>query len=361
MQLYDEYLNKFYEVSKSGFEETLSPRAGEPLAIFSANNKFYSFPDVKHFQKFYKKQSETKSLSVFQIGNYHIVFFEDNKVVHNIYEQYGTEPFPYQVLFLDYLKRNSFNEPSILVEFLDGGRIVRVITVIPGESVSVETSSMESPVVFQNFIREKIGKIKKAAGKEVKLFVLGKGGLKLLPDAAVLVFEDLFLSDVSAYVFEEPDFKIKTQKKRDLRNAAGIFAASFLILIFAVFVYNGFKGKTETFNFEGKSNIRQIQKLKTELKIETGKRFLYELYKQPDYVNEIISLLKKFPSGAYVKKISVKGGSLTIIGYSNESYRDYVRVFNILKTRLKGYKIEPLMNSNGIFRFAIYRGINEEN
>ncbi len=357
MQLYDGYLNKFYSVSANGFTEIKSAVSGEPLAVLSETikNKSYSFSNSRLFRKFYKKYSKTRSLSVFQNENDYVIFSENNKAIQNIYEQYGVEPFPYQIFFLQFLKISGIKDPAILVEFLDNGKVVRVTAVIPQTSISVETASLESPVIFQNFIREKIGKIKKTGTTQAKLFVLGKGGQSILPDASVLSFDDLFVLDVSPYVFEEPIFKIKTQKSRELKSATGIFITSLLILIFSIFVYNGFKTKTEVYRSKALNNVYTVRNLKNELKTETGKRFLYKLDKQPRYARRITSLLKLFPDGAYVKKVSVSKGSLTIYGYTVKSYRDFATVFNMLKNRLsgKGYTIKPLVNSNADFRFVI--------
>lgn len=361
MQLYDGYLNKFYDISKSGFKEIDSAKTGEPLAVLSETikNKSYSFSDSRHFRKFYKKYSKTRSLSVFQNENDYVIFSENNKAIQNIYEQYGAPPFPYQIFFLQFLKISGIKDPAILVEFLDNGKVVRVTTV--QTSISVETASLESPVIFQNFIREKIGKIKKTGQAQAKLFVLGKGGQSILPDASVLSFDDLFVLDVSPYVFEEPIFKIKTQKSRELKSATGIFITSLLILIFSIFVYNGFKTKTEVYRSKALNDTYTERNLKNELKTETGKRFLYKLDKQQKYARRITSLLELFPTGAYVKEINVSGGSLRVSGYTEKSYRDFVRVFNILKSRLsaKGYDIEPLANSKADFRFVI-RGNSEK-
>ncbi|MDA8299744.1 MAG: hypothetical protein M0Z57_07085 [Deltaproteobacteria bacterium] len=362
IQLFDGYLNKFYDIAANGFTEIKSAVSGEPLAVLSETikNKSYSFSDSKRFRKFYKKYSKTRSLSVFQNKNDYVIFSENNKAIQNIYEQYGVEPFPYQIFFLQFLKTSGIKEPAILIEFLDNGRIGRVTTAFPQTSISVETAGLESPVMFQNFIREKIGRIKKTASAGVKLFVLGKGGQALLPDASVLGFDDLFNLDVSSYVFEEPIFKIKTQKSRELKSAAGIFITSLLILIFSIFVYNGFKTKTEVYLTKAQNNAAMIQKLKTKLRIASGKRFLYELNKSPDYAAEITKLLKLFPQGAYVKKISLKGNYISLTGYTDKSYREFVRVFNILKSRLRGYVIFPVVNSKANFRFII-RGKVEKN
>ncbi|MDA8273565.1 MAG: hypothetical protein M0Z72_07530 [Deltaproteobacteria bacterium] len=361
MQLYDGYLNKFYDISANGFTEIKSAVSGEPLAVLSETikNKFYSFSDLKHFQKFYKKYSKIRSLSVFQNESDYIIFSENNKAVQNIYEQYGVAPFPYQIFFLQFLKTSGIKEPAILIEFLAQGQVVRVTTVFPQSSITVETASLESPVIFQNFIREKIGKLKKAG--DVKLFVLGKAGQSILPDASVLSFDDLFSLNVSSYIFEEPAFKIRTQKSRELRGTAASFITSILILSFSIFVYNGFKTKTEVYRSKALNNNYAIQELKNRLKSETGKMFLYKLARQPRYTRMLAGLLELFPAGAYVKEINISAGSLKVTGYTKKSYRDFVRVFNTLKSRLagKGYKITPLAASNADFRFVI-RGNNEK-
>ena len=357
MQLYDGYVNKFYDISKSGFKEIDSAKTGEPLAVLSETikNKSYSFSDSKHFRKFYKKYSKTRSLSVFQNKNDYVIFSENNKAIQNIYEQYGVEPFPYQIFFLQFLKISNVKEPAILIEFLDNGKVVRVTTVLPKTSISVETAALESPVIFQNFIREKTGKIKKTVTEQAKLFVLGKGGQSILPDASVLSFDDLFVLDVSPYVFEEPVFKIKTQKERELKSTAGIFITSLLILVFSIFTYTGFKTKTQNYRSKALNNTVAVRNLKNALQSETGKRFLYELDKEPRYAYAITSLLKLFPKWAYVKEINASGGSIRVSGYTEKSYRDFVRVFNILKSRLagKGYGIEPQTDTNADFRFVI--------
>ena len=357
IQLYDGYLNKFIQISPEGLKELKSPREGEPLAIVSEElqNKPYSFASNKEFQKFYKKYSKTRSLSVFQFDTNYVVFLMDNKSVHNIYGQFGTEPFPYQVFFLSYLKNNGVKDPAVLIEATGTGNALRVTTVNFKTGVQAEVASYETPIMFQNNLRDKEDEIRKKGFQNVKFFALGKAVQALAPQAVVLSWDDLFVLDPSIYVFEEPVLKIRSQKAGDFRSGLGIFAISLLLAVFSIFVFNALKNKTAAYNFAGVKLVSSAKILSLKLKVETGKRFLYILNKEPRYSQVIGGLLRIFPAGAYVKKISVIKGELTIIGYTGKSYRGFVRVFNSFNKRLAltGYKIAPLASPKADFRFII--------
>ena len=361
IQLFDGYLNKFIQISPEGLKELKSPQSGTPLAIVSEElqNKAYSFASVKEFQRFYKKYSRTRSLSVFQNGMEYTVFSMDNKSVQNIYAQYGTAPFPYAVFFLNFLKKHEIKEAAVLSEVINGQ--ARVTTAVPKIGVSTEIASPQTPVMFQNFMRDKSNELRKKGFESAKFFVLGKSAQTLVPNAAVLSFEDLYTQDIGFYAFEEPVLKIKSRKNRELASASVMFAAALLLSVFSIFVFNGLKSKTAGYYLEGRQNIAAAASLRLKLKMETGKRFLYTLNKEPRYAGVISGLLRLFPKGAYVKKISVKPGSLTLVGYTGKSYRGFIDVFNTLTKRLSrtGYTISPLANAKAGFRFVI-RGIPHE-
>lgn len=362
IQLFDGYLNKFIQISPEGLKELKSPQAGTPLAIVSEElqNKAYSFGSVKEFQKFYKKYSRTRSLSVFQNGAEYTVFTMDNRSVQNIYAQFGTAPMPYAVFFLNFLKKNGVKEAAVLSEVINGQ--ARVTTAVPKTGVKAEIASYGTPVMFQNFMRDKANELKKKGFESVKFFVLGKPAQALVPNASVLGFDDLFLlEDAGLYVFEEPVLKIKSRKNRELVSGAGLFAAAGLLFVFSLFVFNGLKTKTAAYYLKAGQNNAAAAALRLKLKTETGKRFLYILNKEPRYAGVISSLLRLFPKGAYVKKIGIAKGSLTITGYTGKSYRGFIRVFNTLSTRLSGtgYTVSPLASAKAGFRFII-KGVPHE-
>lgn len=363
IQLFDGYLNKFIQISPEGLKELKSPITGIPLAVVSEElqNKAYSFASTKEFQKFYKKYSKTRLLSIFQNGTEYTVFSMDNKSVQNIYAQFGTAPMPYAVFFLNFLKKRGIKEPAVLSEVINGQ--ARVTTVTPKLGVSTEIASYQTPVMFQNFMRDKANDLKKKGFPDVKFFVLGKPAQALVPNAAVLGFDDLFLlEDAGLYVFEEPVLKIKSRKNRDLASGAGLFAAAVLLLILSLFVFNELKTKTTTFFLKGRQNNAAVAALRLKLKKEEGKRFLYILNKAPRYAPVITSLLSAFPAGAYVNKITIAGRNITLIGYTGKSYRGFIKVFNTLLFRLSGtgYTVSPLASEKAGFRFVI-KGVLHEN
>ena len=363
IQLFDGYLNKFIQISPEGLKELKSPESGMPLAVVSEElqNKAYSFASVKEFQNFYKKYSKTRSLSVFQTSTEYTVFSMDNKSIQNIYAQFGTAPMPYAVFFLNFLKKNGIKEAAVLVEVISGQ--ARVTTVEPKTGVKAEIASYQTPIVFQNFMRDKTDKLRKKGFESVKFFVLGKPAQALVPNAAVVGFEDLFLlEDEGLYVFEEPDLKIKSRKNRELVSGAGLFAAAALLLVLSLFVFNELKTKTTAYYSIGRQNITAAAALRLELKTETGKRFLYILNKEPRYAGAISSLLSLFPAGAYVKKISISKRDLTLTGYTRKSYRGFIKVFNTLLFRLSGmgYTVSPLASGKADFRFVIKGVLRED-
>ena len=355
IQLFDGYLNKFIQISPEGLKELKSPQAGTPLAIVSEElkNKAYSFASAKEFQKFYKKYSKNRSLSVFQSGGDYAVFTMDNKSVQNIYAQYGTPPFPYAVFFLNFLKKNGIKEPAVLTEIAGGS--VRVTTAVPKSGVLIEIASPQTPVMFQNFMRDKANELRKKGFESVKFFAFSGSAGALIPNAEVISFEDLFTQDIGFYTFEEPVLKIKSRKNREFASMSIIFASAILLSVFSIFVFNGLRSKTAKYNLEGRRLLKASKVLRFRLKTETGKRFLYILNKEPRYAGVISSLLRLFPKGAYVKKISVKPGSLTLVGHAGKSYRGFTRAFNTLIKRLSrtGYAVSPLASGKADFRFVI--------
>ena len=362
IQLFDGYLNKFIEISSEENIEIESPIERNPLFIVSEDliNKSYSFNSNKDFQKFYNKYSKTRSLSVFQNKNEYIIFSMDNKSIQNIYAQFNTPPVPYAIFFLNFLKKNKIKDAACLIEIINNQ--ARVITVEPNIGLSIEISSYQSPVMFQNFMRDKLNNLKKKNFNDVKFFIVNKSIQTVIPQSTLLSFDDLFLlEDISSYVFEEPVLKIKHRKNRELTSGIGLLFTSVLLSLLSIFVFNTLKNKTSIFYTKTKQNNLSISKLKSKLKEEEGKRFLYILNNKPKYSIIIDSILSIFPKGAYVKKINISNNHITVIGYTNKSYRSFVRIFNSLSNKLYGtmYNISPIASNDADFRFIIKGVIHE--
>ena len=363
MQLFDGYLNKFIQISPEETIEIEKPIEKIPLAILSEDivNKSYSFNSVNEFQKFYKKYSKTKSLSVFQNENEYTVFSINNKSVQNIYAEFNSPPIPYAIFFLNFLKKNKIKDSACLIEIINNQ--ARVITVEPNIGVSVEISSYQSKVIFQNFMRDKINNIKKKNSNDVKIFIFDKSIQEIMPESTLLFFDDLFLlEDINSYVFEEPFLKIKNRKNKELISSISLLSTSVLLLVLSLFLFNKLKNKTSNFYLKTKENNISISKLKFKLREEEGKRYLYILNNNLKYSIIIDSILSIFPKGAYINKINILNNNITIIGYTNKSYRNFVKIFNSLSNKLYGtmYTISPIVSNNADFRFIINGELHED-
>jgi hypothetical protein len=358
MQFFDGYANKFYELSGETLKEAEAPVRGEPLAVLLETTKIKTFRFAKKsvFQKFIKQYAKTRAVSVFESGEYYVVFSEGFKVIQAIYEQFSVNPFPYQVFFLNYLRKKKTDGTSIFIEIAE--RSVRITTVTEYMNVSSEIANIQS---VSGLIQSKVSGLQKQGFKKINFFGLSKEVQVLVPESETLSYSELFdhgSADIDEFIYEEPKEKIKEEQIRDFKFNIALVSTAFLLFIFSFIVFKTLKARIISYNRNRLALNALNTTLDKKLKLETGKRFVYILRKQPRYAYRLKNLLGLFPNGAHVKQLTVSRGGISLLGSYKGGYRNFVLIFDTLETRLKGsgYRIKVLSTGKAKLYFYISGG-----
>ncbi len=346
--IYDSYIDRFEGLNDMGSLVNYdSPAAQSFLAFLSRDIKIkpYRFK-AGDYQKFIKKFSERRSVSVWKAEDAYIVFYLENTIIQDIYNSYNSYPFPYQVLFLKYLKSiNHTASTNIFLERIED-KAVRMTIITEKKDIATDITNIQS---FKNQIDEMINSLNKKGFAKINFFVLDKtliGFLDAEREPALISYSDIFamFEDLDPYIFREPKENIKKRiKEKNLKDTL-LIAVSALMLVFSFVVFKNINDKLS--NFSSKINTAQAKDdfLFNKLKKLSSERFLYVLSNQPQYSKALINIFSKFPAGVKIKYVKVinAGGKygITGIGYTSGGPAKFVKEFNELQNNLKGTGIE---------------------
>lgn len=355
--IYDSYINRFesYQEGKLEVFETPDPQSLLAFLTDDITIKPFKFKKQRYYQKFIRKFSEKSSVSVYEDEGTYIVFSAEKTIIQNIYNSFNSYPFPFQILFLKYLKNiNHLSSTNIFLEKIEDKNI-RITVITEKKGIATKIANIQS---FQSLMNDTISGLNKKGFVNINFFILDKTlrGFLNKFEPINIEYGDLFamFENIDKYIFKEPKENIKNRIKiRNIKDAA-LIATSFVLLIYSGIVYQNMSGNIAMFNSKINILSRNNNILYNKLKKLSSERFLYILRKQPQYSEAIINILSKFPEGAFIKSINitrVSGGryKITGIGYTSNSYRDFVSAYNKLKISLSGIdiKIASFMTKTG--------------
>ena len=346
--VYDSYIDRFEGLNDTGSLVNYdSPVSQSFLAFLSRNIKIkpYKFK-ARGYQKFIKKFSERRSVSVWKDEDAYIVFSLENTIIQDIYNSYNSYPFPYQILFLKYLKSiNHTGSTNIFLERIED-KAVRMTTITEKKDIATDITNIQS---FQNQIDEMINSLNKKGFAKINFFVLDKtlmGFLNAEREPALISYADIFamFENIDQYIFGEPKENIKKRAKEKNLKEKALIAVSALMLIFSLVVFKNINDKLSDFSLKIGAARTKNDILLNKLKTLSSERFLYVLSKQPQYGEALINILSKFPAGAAIKYIEVRNTDedyeITGIGYTAGGPEGFVRGFDELKNNLNGTGLE---------------------
>jgi hypothetical protein len=346
--IYDSYIDRFEGLNDtSSLVNYDSPVAQSFLAFLSRDIKIKSYRfKARDYQKFIKKFSERRSVSVWKDEDAYIVFYLENTIIQDIYNAYNSYPFPYQILFLKYLKSiNHTASTNIFLERIED-KAVRMTIITEKKDIATDITNIQS---FKNQIDEMINSLNKKGFAKINFFVLDKtliGFLEAEREATLISYSDIFamFEDLDPYIFREPKENIKKRvKEKNLKDTL-LISVSVLMLVFSLVAFKSISDKLHSFSSKIKAARTKNDILSNKLKTLSSERFLYVLAKQPQYSNALINIFSKFPMNMEIKYIKVTnaGGKygITGIGYTTGGPAEFVNEFNELQNNLKGTGIE---------------------
>ena len=344
--IYDSYIDRFEGLKNDtgGLVNYDSPAAGSFLAFLSREVKVkpYKFKKARDYQKFVNKFSERRSVSVWKDEDAYIVFSLENTIIQDIYNSYNSYPFPYQILFLKYLKSiNHTGSTNIFLERIED-KAIRITIITEKKEIATDITNIQS---FRSQIDETINSLNKKGFAKINFFIMDKtltGFLGVEREPALISYADIFamFENIDQYIFGEPKEEIKKRVKEKNLKEKALIAVSALMLVFSLVVFKNINDKLSDFSLRIAATRTKNDILSNKLKTLSSERFLYVLSKQPQYSKSLINILSKFPASAAIKYIEVRNAEVTGIGYTAGGPEGFVRGFDELQNNFKGTGIE---------------------
>lgn len=361
MYLYVEQSNKYFKFNGTNLDLVAEPSRSETLLISttSVNINKLSFKNSKLFYKYFDKLNLSKPSVFFKLNETdYLIFSEEKNIIGGLYDQFSVYPVPYQIIFLNYCKKNELTGINIFVEkdvtsAEDNPSIIT--TIISDDLVQTFNSNLKA---FNNLIVNKINSIRKNEEKVV-LYSLDHKLVNSIPAFSNVEYvetKSMYVSsEVEEYYYENPTRIASSAKSKDIKEGARILLIPGIILmltlVLSYLISNNIK-KYSNYNMQmNASNVR----IKKKLRIYTGKLYPIVLEnKNPNYSAVIKKILLKFPKDAYLKNITMKNNNILISGYTVNSYEIFTKVVNELSHRLNNInKLSAMFNDKGKPSFLI--------